>query len=128
MTRRQQFDLCVIGGGLVGLSVARAVAEQFSGVSILVVEKEDGVARHQSSHNSGVVHSGLYYKPGSLKAQLCTEGRDATYRLCDEAGIAYEKSGKLVIATEPSQLAALDELERRGIANRLSSSYSGAGS
>ncbi|MEX2134524.1 MAG: L-2-hydroxyglutarate oxidase [Acidimicrobiia bacterium] len=119
LTLEQQFDLCVVGGGLVGLSVARAVAEEFSGVSILLVEKEDGVARHQSSHNSGVVHSGLYYRPGSLKAQLCTEGRDATYRLCDEAGIAHEKSGKLVIATEQSQLPALDELERRGTANGL---------
>ncbi len=119
MTRGQQFDLCVVGGGLVGLSVARAVASQFSGVSILVLEKEDGVARHQSSHNSGVVHSGLYYKPGSLKAQLCAEGRDATYMLCQEEGIAYERSGKLVIATEQSQLEALDELERRGTANGL---------
>ncbi len=89
-------------------------------MSILVLEKEDGIARHQSSHNSGVVHSGLYYKPGSLKAQLCVEGRDATYMLCNEAGIAHERSGKLVIATRPSQLAALGELERRGIANGLS--------
>lgn len=119
MTRGQQFDLCVVGGGLVGLSVARAVSEEFPGVSVLLVEKEDGVARHQSSHNSGVVHSGLYYKPGSLKARLCTEGRNATYLLCSEAGIAHEKSGKLVIATEPSQLPALDELERRGTANGL---------
>ena len=119
MTGGQQFDLCVVGGGLVGLSVARAVLEEFPGASILVLEKEDGVAKHQSSHNSGVVHSGLYYKPGSLKARLCIEGREATYRLCEEAGIAYEKSGKLVIATEPSQLAALDELERRGTANGL---------
>lgn len=120
MSRGQHFELCVVGGGLVGLSVARAVSEEFPGVSILVVEKEDGVARHQSSHNSGVVHSGLYYKPGSLKARLCTEGREATYLLCNEAGIAHEKSGKLVIATESSQLAALEELERRGTANGLS--------
>jgi L-2-hydroxyglutarate oxidase len=120
LSSEHHFDLCVVGGGLVGLSVAKAVSEEFPGVSILVVEKEDGIARHQSSHNSGVVHSGLYYKPGSLKARLCTEGREATYLLCDEAGIAHEKSGKLVIATEPSQLAALDELERRGIANGLS--------
>ncbi len=120
MTRGHQFDLCVVGGGLVGLSVARAVSEQFGGASILVLEKEDSVARHQSSHNSGVVHSGLYYNPGSLKAQLCAQGRDATFQLCEEAGIAHERSGKLVIATGPSHLAALDELERRGMANGLS--------
>lgn len=120
MNPGQQFELCVVGGGLIGLSVARAVSEEFPGASILVLEKEDGIARHQSSHNSGVVHSGLYYKPGSLKARLCAEGREATYRLCEQAGIAYEKSGKLVIATEPSQLAPLDELERRGVANGLS--------
>lgn len=115
----QKFELCVVGGGLIGLSVARAVSKEFPGASIVVLEKEDGVAMHQSSHNSGVVHSGLYYKPGSLKSRLCAEGREATYMLCDQAGIAYEKSGKLVIATEPSQLGALDELERRGIANGL---------
>lgn len=109
----------MVGAGLVGLAVAKAVAEELEGVSILVVDKEDAVARHQSSHNSGVVHSGLYYKPGSLKARLCVEGRDATYQLCSEAGIAHEQSGKLVIATEPSQLPALDELERRGSANGL---------
>jgi (S)-2-hydroxyglutarate dehydrogenase len=119
LTVERRFDLCVVGGGLIGLSVAKAAAEEFAGLSILVVEKEDGVARHQSSHNSGVVHSGLYYKPGSLKAQLCAAGRDATYLLCAEAGIAFEKSGKLVIATKQDQLAALDELQRRGAANGL---------
>lgn len=112
-------DICVVGAGLVGLSVARAVADRYPGISILVLDKEDGVARHQSSHNSGVVHSGLYYRPGSLKARLCVEGRRLTYELCSEAGIAHERSGKLVIATSPGQVAALDELERRGNANGL---------
>jgi L-2-hydroxyglutarate oxidase len=119
LSGQSPFDLCVVGGGLVGLGVARAITEAFPGVSLVILEKEDAVARHQSSHNSGVVHSGLYYKPGSLKARLCAEGREATYALCAEAGIAHRRSGKLVIATEASQLDSLDELERRGIANGL---------
>lgn len=119
MNKRQKYDVCVVGAGLVGLAVAKAVAEDFEGVSIVVVDKEDAVAGHQSSHNSGVVHSGLYYKPGSLKARLCVEGREAIYRLCADSGIAHERSGKLVVATESRQLAALDELERRGSANGL---------
>jgi L-2-hydroxyglutarate oxidase len=119
LSEQSAFDLCVVGGGLVGLGVARAISETLPGVSLAIVEKEDSVARHQSGHNSGVVHSGLYYKPGSLKARLCVEGRDATYDLCAAAGIAHTKSGKIVIATEASQLGALDELERRGRANGL---------
>jgi L-2-hydroxyglutarate oxidase LhgO len=113
------FDVGVVGAGLVGLSVARALTERFPGLSLVVFDKEDDVARHQSSHNSGVVHSGLYYKPGSLKARLCVEGRKAVYDLCETEGIAYSRSGKLVIATEPAEIPALDELERRGTANGL---------
>lgn len=108
-----------MGAGLVGLSVARALAERLPGSSILVLEKESGVGRHQSGHNSGVLHSGLYYKPGSLKARLCVEGRVAMKELCESGGIAIRDSGKLVIATSTSQLAALDELERRGRVNGL---------
>lgn len=119
MSDLEQFDVCVVGAGLIGLATARALADAFDGISVAVVDKEDGVARHQSSHNSGVVHSGLYYKPGSLKARLCVEGREAVYRLCEEQGIPYEKSGKLVIATRPAEIPALDELERRGRANGL---------
>jgi len=113
------YDVCIVGAGLVGLAVARALGEDLDGVSLLVLEKETGVARHQSSHNSGVVHSGLYYRPGSLKARLCVEGRRAVYELCARSGIPFEKSGKLVVATDPDQLPALDELERRGRANGL---------
>lgn len=118
MTERR-YDVCIVGAGLVGLAVARALVDAFPGISLVVLDKEDGVARHQSSHNSGVVHSGLYYKPGSLKARLCVEGRQAVYELCETEGIAYDRSGKLVIATEESELPALDELERRGTANGL---------
>ncbi len=115
----KSYDVCIVGAGLVGLAVARALVDAFEGISLVVVDKEDEVARHQSSHNSGVVHSGLYYKPGSLKARLCVEGRRAVYDLCETEGIAYRQSGKLVIATDESELPALDELERRGNANGL---------
>lgn len=119
MSESGRFDVCVVGAGLVGLATARALAEQYDGISVAVLDKEDGVARHQSSHNSGVVHSGLYYEPGSLKARLCVEGREAVYDLCREHGLPYERSGKLVVASHPSEIPALDELERRGRANGL---------
>lgn len=114
-----QFDVCIVGAGIVGLAVGRALAAEFVGISILIVDKEDRVAAHQSGHNSGVVHSGLYYRPGSLKAQLCVEGRDSVYELAESAGIPIKRSGKLVIATRPAEIPALEELQRRGTANGL---------
>lgn len=119
MSRANSYDVCIVGAGLVGLAVGRALVDSFEGVSIAVVDKENEVAGHQSSHNSGVVHSGLYYKPGSLKARLCVEGRKALYGMCEAEGIAYDRSGKLVVATDESEIPALDELERRGNANGL---------
>jgi L-2-hydroxyglutarate oxidase len=113
------YDICIIGAGLVGLGVARAVTASHPGVSVVVVDKEPNVAAHQSSHNSGVAHSGLYYRPGSLKARLCVEGRRLLQEYCEANGIAFEQSGKLVIATRESELGPLDELERRGRANGL---------
>lgn len=113
------YDVCIVGAGLVGLGTARAIAHRHPDLSIIVVDKADHVAAHQSGHNSGVIHSGLYYTPGSLKARLCVEGRDLVYELCAEHGIPHEQTGKLVIATDPSEVAALDELERRGRANGL---------
>ncbi len=107
----------VVGGGLVGLATARELLAR--GRPVTVLEAEDGVARHQSGHNSGVIHSGLYYRPGSLKARLCLEGSDALYRFCAEHGIACRHTGKLVLATEPGEIPRLDELERRGRANGL---------
>lgn len=112
-------DVMVVGAGLIGLSVARALVDEMPDLSVLVVEKEDRVAAHQSSHNSGVVHSGLYYKPGSLKARLAVEGRRRLTELCAEARIPYRLTGKLVVATNPGEFGALDELERRGKANGL---------
>lgn len=112
-----QHDVAVVGGGLVGLATARALAE--AGRRVLVLEAEERLAAHQSGHNSGVIHSGLYYKPGSLKARLCVAGAAEVYRLCGEEGIAHERCGKLVVATDPAELPRLDELERRGRANGL---------
>lgn len=119
MPGEERVDVCIVGAGLVGLAVARALGEFNEGVSIVIVEKENSIAAHQSSHYSGVVHSGLYYRPGSLKARLCVEGRDAVYRICEENAIPVRRSGKLVIAVRPSEIPALDELERRGRANGL---------
>lgn len=109
-------DVVVVGGGLVGLATARALAQQHR---VTLLETEDGLARHQSGHNSGVVHSGLYYRPGSLKATLCRRGRRALLDLCEARGLPLVRSGKLVVATDEDELAALDELERRGRANGL---------
>lgn len=111
-------DIAVIGGGLVGLATAMALAERGAGVTVL--EAEDRLATHQSGHNSGVIHSGLYYKPGSLKARLCVEGARALWSFCEEEGIAALRCGKLVVATREDELPRLDELERRGQANGLS--------
>jgi L-2-hydroxyglutarate oxidase len=112
-------DIAIIGGGIVGLATAMALGQTTS-VSLIVLEAEDHLAAHQSGHNSGVIHSGLYYRPGSLKATICAAGRDALYHFCAENGVAHERCGKLVVATVPEELAALDELERRGRANGLS--------
>lgn len=112
------FDVAVIGAGAVGLATAMALAVDH-GRSVVVVEAEERVAAHQTGHNSGVIHSGLYYKPGSLKATLCAAGRDAMYRFCQDHGIPHERCGKVVVATGDAQLPALDELERRGRANGL---------
>jgi len=117
MPNSAELDVAVIGGGLVGVASARALAE--AGRRVLLLEAEDRLAVHQSGHNSGVIHSGLYYKPGSLKARLTVEGAAAVYRLCEEEGIAHQRCGKLVVATHPEELPRLDELERRGKANGL---------
>src|SRR5713226_7252679 len=106
-------QIVVVGGGIVGLATAYALV-QSERRSVLVLEAEDHLAAHQSGHNSGVIHSGLYYRPGSLKAQTCREGREALYRFCDVAGIPHRRSGKLVVATRPAELPALARLEDRG--------------
>ena len=112
-------DVCIIGGGLIGLGVGRALVDGFPGISITILEKESEVAAHQSSHNSGVVHSGLYYRPGSLKARLCVEGGRMLEELCDQESVPFRRTGKLVIASTETELERLGELERRGAANGL---------
>jgi L-2-hydroxyglutarate oxidase len=112
------YDVGIIGGGIVGLATAMALVN--AGVhSIVILEAEDKLAAHQTGNNSGVIHSGLYYKPGSLKALNCVAGREALYRFCRERGIAHQACGKLVVATRPDELAALDALEQKGVANGL---------
>jgi L-2-hydroxyglutarate oxidase LhgO len=113
------YDVCIVGAGLVGLGVGRALAGTHPGIGLVILDKEPVISAHQSSHNSGVAHSGLYYRPGSLKARLCVEGRRALQDFCAEEDIAFEQSGKLVIATRADEIGALDELERRGRANGL---------
>jgi L-2-hydroxyglutarate oxidase len=106
----------IIGGGIVGIALARALVQRELG-EVTVFEKEDRVAAHQSGHNSGVVHAGLYYKPGSLKAELCATGRLAIRDYCQEKNLPYREVGKLVVAVDESELPALADIERRSRAN-----------
>jgi len=110
-------DVVVVGAGILGLAVAREALVRRPGTSVVVLEREHAVARHQTSHNSGVIHAGLYYTPGSLKARLCVEGARRLYALCDELGVPTERCGKLVVARRADELPRLDELERRARAN-----------
>ncbi len=113
------FDIAVIGGGIVGLATAKALIEGSDGLSVVVLEAEGGLARHQTGHNSGVIHAGLYYKPGSYKARLCAHGRETMYRFCREHDIPHRQCGKLVVATSQAEIPRLDDLEERGKANGL---------
>ena len=112
-------DLAIIGGGIVGCATALAIISRNPGLKIVLFEKEPHLAAHQTGHNSGVIHAGLYYRPGSLKAATCTAGREALYTFCEEYGIPHQRCGKVVVAVEDKELPALDELERRGQANGL---------
>lgn len=115
---KRSYDTAVIGGGILGLAAARSIGAR-SKASVVVLETESRLAAHQTGHNSGVIHSGLYYKPGSLKAKTCSGGRDAMYAFCEKHGIRHERCGKLVVATSTLERPRLDELERRGRANGL---------
>ncbi len=110
-------DFAVVGGGLVGLAVARELARRRPGCSISVLERERAIASHQSGHNSGVIHAGIYYTPGSLKARLCVAGAAELYDYCAQRGIAVERCGKLIVALEAAEMPGLEELHRRGRAN-----------
>ena len=112
-----RYGVMIVGGGIVGLSVALEITQRFPRLRTLLLEKEDRVARHQSSHNSGVIHSGIYYKPGSLKAKLCVAGAAAMVEFCREHCIPHSICGKVIMATRPEELQSLEELRRRGEAN-----------
>jgi (S)-2-hydroxyglutarate dehydrogenase len=114
----RRYDVAVIGGGIVGLATARALLGR--GIRhVIVLEAEPELAAHQTGHNSGVIHSGLYYKAGSLKAQNCIAGREAMYRYCEDSGIEHRRSGKIIVATRTDELGRLEELQRRGQGNGL---------
>ena len=116
MTGGDTVDVLIVGGGIVGVATALALLEH-ARLSLCVVEKEARLAPHQTGNNSGVIHSGLYYKPGSLKASNCVAGRQALLRFCEAHGVPVDVCGKVVVATRPDEIPRLEELHRRGLAN-----------
>jgi L-2-hydroxyglutarate oxidase len=112
------YDIAIIGGGIVGTATAMQILQKKK-CSLILIEAENKLAAHQTGRNSGVIHSGLYYKPGSLKASNCVEGRNLLYRFCEENQIKFDKCGKIVVAVNKNELPALNELERRGKENGL---------
>jgi L-2-hydroxyglutarate oxidase len=112
-------DIVVIGGGILGLAAARELLARSPDASISVLEREPQIAAHQTSHSSGVIHAGIYYAPGSLKARLCVEGARLLYSYCDERGVETRRDGKLIVATDEDELSQLDELQRRGLVNEV---------
>jgi len=113
------YDFVIIGGGIVGLSTAMALGQRDPNAKIAVLEKENDWAFHQTGNNSGVIHSGIYYKPGSYKARFCREGRDLMVQFCQTHGIDHEVCGKVIVATKPEELSLLENLYQRGLQNGL---------
>jgi L-2-hydroxyglutarate oxidase len=113
----ERADAVVVGAGILGLAVARELLLRRPQLDLVVLEKEAGIAQHQTGHNSGVIHSGIYYAPGSLKARLCKEGQELLYAYCDERGIEYERCGKVIVASSEEELPRLAELRQRALAN-----------
>ncbi len=110
------YDIAVIGGGIIGLATAMIVAREHREYSLAVLEKESEVGLHQTGHNSGVIHAGIYYQPGSRKADFCSRGGRMLREFCDDRGIEYRLCGKLIVARDESELPGLAELHRRGVA------------
>jgi L-2-hydroxyglutarate oxidase LhgO len=113
----RRFDIAIAGGGIIGLATALQLTRRYPRCRVAVLEKEAEVAAHQTGHNSGVIHSGIYYRPGSQKAQFCVRGVGSLVRFCDENGIEYRRCGKVIVATGESELARLEDLYQRGLAN-----------
>ena len=111
------YDVIIIGGGIVGLSTAMKMSSEYPNLDIAVIEKEDGFAEHQTGHNSGVIHAGIYYKPGSKKGSFCYAGNKELRKYCDIKGIEYDLCGKLIVATDIKELEMLKDLHSRGVAN-----------
>src|SRR5579875_1751423 len=111
------YDVVVVGAGIVGLASARELLRRHPGLRLAVLDKEPEIGRHQTSHNSGVIHSGIYYAPGSLKARLCVQGARELYAYCAEKGIPTERCGKVIVATDEAELPRLQALYERGQAN-----------
>jgi L-2-hydroxyglutarate oxidase len=114
---RRHYDLVIIGGGIVGLATAREVLRRRPGLRVAVLEKEAALASHQSGHNSGVLHTGIYYAPGSLKARACVAGHQELLAFCHDEGIPFERCGKVIVALDESERPRLEELYHRGVAN-----------
>jgi len=115
-----KFDFIIIGGGIIGLSTAWRLKKRYPNKKVLLLEKESGLAQHQTGHNSGVIHAGVYYEPGSLKARFCKEGAAASYEFCKQHGIPCRRIGKLLVATNAEERLQLDALFERCLANELS--------
>lgn len=113
----RQYDLAIVGGGIVGLATAMELLARYPALRLAVLEKEGRVGLHQTGHNSGVIHSGIYYAPGSLKARLCVAGKERLIRFCEEHGILYDLCGKVIVATDEEELPRLQTLYERGVAN-----------
>src|SRR5579862_6958434 len=113
------YDIAIVGGGIVGLATGRELLGRHPKLKLVVLEKDDILASQQTGHNSGVIHSGIYYKPGSLKAKLCVEGRTSLWQYCDAKGIPYKNVGKLIVATEEREVPLLEDLYQRGLANGI---------
>jgi L-2-hydroxyglutarate oxidase len=117
--RDGMFDYAIIGGGIIGLATAMTLSERYRGARTVLLEKEAAWGRHQTGRNSGVLHSGIYYVPGSLKARLCRTGNHSLVAFSQEHGIPHEVCGKVIVATNERELPALDRLYRRGLENGL---------
>ncbi|XP_067681608.1 L-2-hydroxyglutarate dehydrogenase, mitochondrial-like isoform X1 [Haliotis asinina] len=116
-SQTSEYDIIIVGGGIVGMATARELKMRHPQLSFAVVEKENILAAHQSGNNSGVIHAGIYYTPGTLKAKLCVEGLELAYKYCDEHNVPYKKVGKLIVAVEPDEIPRLDKLYERGLEN-----------